>query len=405
MSRWIAKAFFGALGASAAVVGAELAARRALRSDAAYYRYRPHVRRRLDIDQSALPHLDPSSYVEINCDGERGGPPPRPGERAYRALVVGGSAAECYYLDQKQTWGAVVERILNRPQHLHELGVDRVHVGNIARAILPCHELHQMMTRVLPRYEQLDVILIMVGASDVVSWLGDKMPAKLREREVPAGSIFEQHPDGPWSFSPKHTALWQLATTAHRRLFQPLTIAPKSGDWLHRVREMRAAAEQLIDETADPTPMLDRFEKWLRAIVTLCSSRAKRVVLVRQPWLGDTGSQEAEKMLWNFGIGRPYKEDVKVYCTPALAARLMELTDARAARIAADLGVDQIDLLPVMERTPRMYYDFLHFTPAGAEVVGQVVAELLTRPSAALDVGAGTASSTLSDPSPRGSSR
>jgi hypothetical protein len=130
----------------------------------------------------------------------------------------------------------------------------------------------------------------------------------------------------------------------------------------------------MIDESADPTPMLDRFERWLRAIVTLCATKARRVVLVRQPWLGDTGVPELEKMLWNFGLGRPYKEDVHTYCTPRLAAHLMTLTDARTARVAADLGVDQIDLVPLLERTGNTYYDFLHFTPGGAEAVGRVVA-------------------------------
>ena len=372
--RWVAKALAGALGAAASVVGAELLARRALREGGMYCRYRPYVRRRLHIDPTALPSLDPVSYVEINRDGERGGPPPRRDERAYRGLVVGGSAAECYYLDQHQSWAAVAERILGQPEHLRALGVDRVHLGNIARAILPCHELHQLLTYVLPRYERLDTILIMVGASDVVAWLEAKMPATLPEAVVPAGNIFEQHPEGPFSFAPPRSALWQIASTQRRRFLRPVTNTPTSGDWLHRVRKMRANASQMIDESADPTPMLDRFERWLRAIVALAATRARRVVLVRQPWLGDTGRPELEKMLWNFGLGRPYKEHVDVYCTPRLASELMELTDARTARVAAELGVDQIDLVPLLERSERTYYDFLHFTPGGAEAVGRVVA-------------------------------
>jgi lysophospholipase L1-like esterase len=377
MSQWVTKALLGALGAAAAVIGAEVTARAVLRSRGGYYRYRPYTRRRLDIDQTALPAAPRSSYVEINGEGERGGPPPRKGERAYRALVVGGSAAECFYLDQRHTWAAVAERILGQPEHLRALGVDRIHIGNIARAISPCHELHQMLTRVLPRYERLDAILIMVGASDVVSWLGDKMPVTPREGAVPAGSIFEQHPDGPWSFSPRRTALWQLIATQRRRLLRPLTVTPNGGDWLHGVRAMRRNAEKLIDETADPTPMLDRFEKWLRALVALCADRAKRVIIVRQPWLGDSESSEVESMIWNFGLGRPYKEEVKVYCTASLASRLMALVDARAAQVARDLGVDQIDLIPVLERSARTYSDFLHFTPEGAEVVGRAVAARL----------------------------
>lgn len=366
-----------ALGASVAALGAELLARRMLRTSGAYFRYRPYVRRRLHTDRSALPSLDPVSYVEINGDGERGAAPPKKGERAYRGLVVGGSGAECYYLDQHQSWGAVAERILSEPEHRRALGVDRVHIGNIARAILPCHELHQLLTHILPRYPRLDTILIMVGASDVVSWLEAKMPEKLHEGAVPAGSIFEQHPEGPFSFAPQRSALWQIASTYRRRFLRPLTETPNSGDWLHRVRKMRANASKMIDEPKDPTAMLDRYEKWLRAIVALCATKAKRVVIVRQPWLGDTGRPELEALLWNFGLGRPYKEQVDVYCTPRLMAHLMTLTDARSARVAEDLGVDQIDLLPILERSGRTFYDFLHFTPEGAAAVGHVVAARL----------------------------
>lgn len=377
------KILAGALGAAASVLGAELLARRVLRNGDQYYRYRPYVRQRLVIDRSALPALDAVSSVEINRDGERGGPPPGKGERAYRALVVGGSAAECYYLGQHQSWGAVAERILSQPEHLRALGVDRIHVGNIARAILPCNGVHQLLSRILPRYERLETILIMVGASDMIAWIEAKMPSTFSEGAVPAKNIFEEHPEGPFSFAPRRSALWQVASAQRRRFLRPVTITPDLGNWLHRVRKMRANASKMIDESPDPTPMLDRFEKWLRAIVVLCAAKAGRVVLVHQPWLGDTGDPELVKMLWNFGLGRPYKEDVHVYCTPRLVAHLMTLIDARVARVAADLGAEQINLLPLLERSARTYYDFMHFTPAGAEVVGRVVAAHLAKPASA----------------------
>ena len=97
---------------------AELAARRALRRWGGYYRYSPDMRIACEIDRAALPLLRPVTHIEINGDGERGGPPPRDGEPALRALVIGGSAAECHYLDQDQTWAAVVERILSQPENL-----------------------------------------------------------------------------------------------------------------------------------------------------------------------------------------------------------------------------------------------------------------------------------------------
>ena len=91
--------------------------------------------------------------------------------------------------------------------------------------------------------------------------------------------------------------------------------------------------------------------------------KARRVVIVRQPWLGDTGLPHLEKLLWNLGLGRPCKEQVNVYCAPKHASHLLALTDARAARVASDLGVDQLDLLPLLERDATTFHDFLHFTP------------------------------------------
>ena len=45
--------------------------------------------------------------------------------------------------------------------------------------------------------------------------------------------------------------------------------------------------------------------------------------------------------------------------------------------------MDQIDLVPLLERTGNTYYDFLHFTPGGAEAVGRVVAAHLMKPASA----------------------
>ena len=45
--------------------------------------------------------------------------------------------------------------------------------------------------------------------------------------------------------------------------------------------------------------------------------------------------------------------------------------------------MEQIDLLPLLERTGHTYYDFLHFTPGGAEAVGRVVAAHLVQPAPA----------------------
>ena len=175
--------------------------------------------------------------------------------------------AQCYYLDQRQTWAAVVERELGRPEALHALGASRAHVGNVARAIVTCEHLDQMLQKILPRYRRLDAVIIMVGASDLVSWLERGLPRAIPEDGVNLSRIFEQHPEVVWRWSPRATALWRILANLNRRLRRPVARQPRSGGWLHRVRRMRAEAVHRIDEVPDAGPMLDHFSTHLAALI------------------------------------------------------------------------------------------------------------------------------------------
>ena len=55
----------------------------------------------------------------------------------------------------------------------------------------------------------------------------------------------------------------------------------------------------------------------------------------------------------------------------------MAMLDARAVRVADELGVEHIDLMSVLEPTLANYYDFFHLTPAGARTVAETVARVL----------------------------
>lgn len=363
----------GITGAATTALGlAEVAARALIRRRGAYYRYVPNMRVRFRIDRDALPQLSAVARAEINADGERGGPPPRPDERAYRALVVGGSAAECVLLDQPETWPAVVERVLSQPSNARALDVARVHVGSVARAILPCAHVDALLGKLLPRYPRLDLVLVMVGAADVVSWIERGLPRVLAERAIDLSKLFEEQPEGPWGAAPKSTALWRICSGLQRQIVKPVIEKP-GGDWLPRVRAMRARAEVMIDDVPDATPMLANFEEHLGALLETARGGATRVIVVRQPWWAQP-PPEAQGMLWNFGLGRPYREEVKAYFTSRVVDVLMRMVDQRTAAVADRLGVEHVNLMPHLEQSTATFYDELHFTPPGAEAVGRLVA-------------------------------
>jgi hypothetical protein len=130
---------------------------------------------------------------------------------------------------------------------------------------------------------------------------------------------------------------------------------------------------------ADPAPMLDHFEFHFRRLVSTAKAHADRVLFVRQPWFDKDFTPEEAATLWHGGVGQAWREEVTTYYSFEVFSRIMWLLDARAAALAGSLGVEQIDLMPRLEPSLGTYYDGLHVTPAGAEIVAQAVAAAILR--------------------------
>ncbi|MFO1008705.1 MAG: hypothetical protein U1F29_01425 [Planctomycetota bacterium] len=362
---------------------AELATRAWMIRSGPYFVWAPFARTRLELDRDALPSLPPLAHWEINSQGERGSEPPADPARTYRVLVTGGSAAECYFLDQKDTWAEVVGRELRRPEALRALGAEHVHVGNAARSLVACAEIELMLRRTLPRYERLDVVVFLVGASDVVHWLEKSTPARIEEKTIPAAQVFAWHPEGPFGWGPRTLALRRIASSWNKRLRRPVEVRERAGKRLDDARKMRQRAKVVLDATPDPTPMLEHFETHLRALVELCRAKGARVVIARQPWLEKALTPEERARLWNFGAGRPYSGEVTTYYAHEAVWKLLAQVDERAVRVAQELGVEALELNSLVPQDFEHYYDELHHTPKGCELLGRAVARQIVAGRAA----------------------
>ena len=357
----------------------ELGARAFLRARREYFVWAPCSRVRMELDREVLPQLEPVVRFEVNRDGERGDEVPADWSRTARVLVAGGSVAECWFLDQETAWPAVIQRELNRPEARARLGVDRVHVGNIARSLVDCRQIDLMFARVLDRYPRLDVVLLMVGASDVVHWLEKGTPAHLEEAPIRTEDCFEEHPEGPFGWGPRTLALRRIGSRWNKRLRRPVEVRARAGKRLGDARRMRARAEVVLDEVPDPRPMLEHFEKYLRSLVARARERAARVIVVRQPWFEKRYTPEEAERMWNFGQGRPYRGLVTTYYSHRVVWELMRRVDERTRSVAEELGVEALDLMPLLARDLEVYYDELHHTPKGCEAVGRAVAAAILR--------------------------
>jgi lysophospholipase L1-like esterase len=362
-------------------VAAELAARWWLRYTGTYHVFPPGLRLRLHTDRGAFPELEPVVRFEVNRDGERGADPPSvaPGETLYRVLVAGGSQPEGYLLDQDTSWPGALNRLLGAPEQLQALGASKVHAGSIARSGVGSEALDLMLARVLPRYPRLAAIVILVGASDVLRWLEEGAPASPSSAHL-TSALFWCHPEGPFGWTPSTSAFVDLQRRTWRRVLRPVQAHQRAGRWIVRARAMRACAKVIRRTMPDPAPMLDHFDKHFRRVVQRAKAHADRVVVVRQSWFDkETLTAEETAHMWHGGVGQAWCEEVTTYYSLEVTSRLMARLDARAARVAAELDVEQIDLRAILEPSLATYYDFFHLTPSGAQTVASAVARTLMR--------------------------
>lgn len=372
MSVWFAAAALLVL----APVGVELACRRWVRRHSRYHVWAPGLRLELRQDSRVFPEVEPRVRFEVNADGERGGAVPANRDGLLRVLVAGGSSAECLALDQATSWAGTLERLLGSPERLRALGARRVHVGSIARSGIGSRQLDLILERILPQYDHLDAIVIMVGASDILRWLEEDAPPRLGAEPEP-DDVFSCHPGQRFGWAPGRSAARELTRRLHRAWLHPLEVRENFGSWLVDARRMRAEAPEMRREAPDASVVIASFDRHFRRTLVRARQHARRVLIVRQPWFDREARPEEEARFWHGGVGRAWKQKITVFYSHEVLRRLMTQLDARAAAIGDELGVPHLDLRPILAPKLDHYYDTFHYTPRGAGVVAEAVAGAL----------------------------
>ena len=357
----------------------EFAARAYIRARKRYYVREPHSRTLMPLDPAVFSTGDKLVRFESNALGERGAPVPADLSKTFRILVGGGSAAECFYLDQPSTWPEALGRALSTPPNLARLQRSYVHVGNVALSLTDCRAQVLLFSRILPNLPRSDVTILMTGASDLVRWLEDHTPSTIADTPIDPSLLFAVHPEGPFTFSPTGLALRRLAATLKHRLLHPVERRETAGKRLAANRASRANATRILTTIADPAPMLASYEQHLRALVALLQQHSARVILLRQPWLERPFTPAEERLLWMFGDGRPYRESVTSYYDRGLIYPILRQVDAVTERVARELRAESLELRSRIPADFDHFYDELHNTPKGCAVLGQLVADAILR--------------------------
>ena len=147
---------------------------------------------------------------------------------------------------------------------------------------------------------------------------------------------------------------------------------------------MRAQAKVIRTVMPPAEPMLNHFERHFRRVLRKAKAHADRVLVVQQPWFDRPCAPEEAAQMWHGGVGQVWREQVATYYSFEVVSRLMALVNERAVRVANEVDVERLDLMPLLERSLVTYYDGFHATPAGARTVAAAVAAAVlqrSRPS------------------------
>jgi len=363
---------------------AELVGRWWIRHRTHYYVFLPRLRMRLSPDPDIFPRMERSVRFDVNAEGERGGEVPAAPNGLFRVLVAGGSAPEGYLLDQATFWPGRLQTLLQTREGLNTLDASDVHVGSVAKSGVGSEGLSLIFENILGRYPRLQMIVILVGASDMLRWLEAGTPHT--PPPVKIADTFRLHPEMTFRWKPKHLALFELLVRIRQRWFLRVEVQERACKWIGRARAMRSNAKEIFTSVPDPSPMVNHFDMHMREAITKAKAHADRVLIVRQPWFDKPCTPEEAAQMWHGGAGQAWREQVNAFFSHEVLLKLMVLLDERASAVARELDVEQLDVRPVLDPSVSTFYDFFHLTPIGSLRVADAVAAAVLRQPGAVDV-------------------
>ncbi|MCR9258143.1 MAG: SGNH/GDSL hydrolase family protein [Pseudomonadaceae bacterium] len=293
--------------------------------------------------------LDSEVIHSRNILGFRGPNPPADWKNTTTVLAIGGSTTECAFLTDGKDWPSLLQgHLSNRLEKtwVNNAGFDGHSTFGHIRL------LEQMIIGLKPDYT---VFLIGVNDTGVDA-----------RRHFDESIEFEGQ-----SFRNKIVSLSETLSTV-QAIYRSLK-AKQLGlghQWQLDLEDaqsktMSASEEDAVEKEA--LEALPDFETRVRRIISLTRDNGIEPIFVTQPALwGDVVDPSTGVSIGQLEFaGR----------TAALTWQILEKYNDVTRRIGKEASVPVIDLAKKMPKDSRYYYDWMHYTNEGAEIVATIIAE------------------------------
>jgi hypothetical protein len=288
-----------------------------------------------------------------NSLGFRGAELPPDFGRWLTIITVGGSTTECFYLSDGQTWTDDLGRELSR-------NFTRLWINN---AGLDGHSTfgHLLLLKEYILKLQPKCVLFLVGINDVGR---DDLAAYDKGA---AGLNLIQPRQGLLTTLAQHSAFCSLVLNLSRYLD-----GYRRGLVHHQVDLEKLPKQELNDpgraarlKQMHARKYLVPYAHRLIALVTACQDQGIEPVLLTQPALYGPAVDPATGV--NLGTIKVGRDNGR------LAWEILELYNDVTRQVARQEKISLIDLARELPKDSRYYYDFFHFTNAGAAAAAGII--------------------------------
>ena len=290
-----------------------------------------------------MPGVSGESRFTTNSWGVRGPEPPGRSQ-AHRILCIGGSSTACTYLDDTESWPAILMEQLDQQNPRSKQWV--------ANAGLPGYRSSEHLEFVehSELMDRIDCLIVQAGINDFM---------RVLRGEPPAPPLWH------------HSRVWRLVQKLRLGYSQgSIVVEDAAGRVYARRRALRSAAP-ITDARPDLHPDLDAYANRARAIVRGCRQRGVRPIFTSQPtlWRRDL-TPALQRLLWfgEMSDGR--------YLSVAELRAGMDQYNAAVRSVCAEMNVDFVDLAE-MDGREEFFYDDCHYTEAGARKLASILAHWL----------------------------
>ena len=306
----------------------------------------PHARYVYDPDPFSMPGVWGEAHYTTNSQGIRG-PEFPPRDAAYRILCLGSSTTEGYYLDDEESWPRLLA------EHLNDASLGPTWVGSAASADLASGH-HLRFLQESPLIDQVDCVVLLVGATDVV---------RLAQGLEPGHAL-----PPCWLRSETIELVKEIW---HVRLNQGIVV-DTTGERLKLLQTGRPTP--IPAEPRDVDAALVNYADALRQIVETARLRNVRLVLVTQPALwGDELTPHGSRRLRLarvFPLPREWK-----FLSPQNLRAVLDGYNETLIQVAEETGASYIDPTSMLTAQQDYFYDDYHLNEEGTRQLAKILAD------------------------------